>query len=86
MIVFNTTGSSAFTDDPSRHHILEPATATSSGSMMIQYMLPNRDVSNFLAQSYFVNVCANNTYLLYFPLHYGQLANPATDQCSHRIV
>ncbi|KAH0527899.1 hypothetical protein TsFJ059_002822 [Trichoderma semiorbis] len=58
MIVFNTTGSSAFTDDPSRHHILEPATATSSGSMMIQYMLPNRDVSNFLAQSYFVNTNA----------------------------
>ncbi|KAL7950432.1 fungal-specific transcription factor domain-containing protein [Trichoderma barbatum] len=57
MIVFNTTGESAFTDDPNRHHILEPVTANPPNSM-IPYMLPNRDVSNFLAQSYFVNTNA----------------------------
>ncbi|KAL7809934.1 fungal-specific transcription factor domain-containing protein [Trichoderma gracile] len=54
MIVFNTTGSSAFTDDPSRHHILEPVTATAPNSL-IPYMLPNKDVTNFLVQSFFVN-------------------------------
>ncbi|KAL7939006.1 fungal-specific transcription factor domain-containing protein [Trichoderma chlorosporum] len=57
MIVFNTTGPSAFTEDSSRHDILEPVTVTSSSSM-IPYMLPNRDVSNFLVQSYFVNTNA----------------------------
>ncbi|KAL7900991.1 fungal-specific transcription factor domain-containing protein [Trichoderma sp. TUCIM 5745] len=54
MIVFNTTGPSAFTDDPSRHHILEP-TASISPSSLVPYMLPSRDVTNFLAESYFVN-------------------------------
>lgn len=55
MIVFNTTGSSAFTDDPSRHHILEPVTTTAPSSM-IPYLLPNKDVLNFLVQTFFVNV------------------------------
>ncbi|KAL7820242.1 fungal-specific transcription factor domain-containing protein [Trichoderma aethiopicum] len=54
MIVFNTTGSSAFTDDPSRHHILEPVTTTAPSSM-IPYLLPNKDVLNFLVQTFFVN-------------------------------
>lgn len=55
MIVFNTTGPSAFTDDPNRHHILEPA-ASITPSSMVPYMLPGRDVTNFLVESYFVNV------------------------------
>lgn len=55
MIVFNTTGPSAFTDDPNRHHILEPA-ASITPSSMVPYMLPSRDVTNFLVESYFVNV------------------------------
>ncbi|UKZ63446.1 uncharacterized protein TrAtP1_004676 [Trichoderma atroviride] len=57
MIVFNTTGPSAFTDDPNRHHILEPA-ASITPSAMVPYMLPNRDVTNFLVESYFVNTSA----------------------------
>jgi hypothetical protein len=64
MIVYNTTGSSAFTDDPNRHHILEPATSITPTSM-IPYMLPNRDVTNFLVESYFINVWLT----LYFPLY-----------------
>lgn len=55
MIVYNTTGPSAFTDDPNRHHILEPATSITPNSM-VPYMLPDRDVTDFLVESYFVNV------------------------------
>lgn len=55
MIVFNTTGPSAFTDDPNRHHILEPA-ASVTPNALVPYMLPGRDVTNFLVESYFVNV------------------------------
>lgn len=55
MIVYNTTGPSAFTDDPNRHHILEPV-ASIAPSSMVPYMLPNRDVTDFLVESYFVNV------------------------------
>ncbi|KAK6452172.1 hypothetical protein FP744_10008423 [Trichoderma asperellum] len=57
MIVYNTTGPSPFTDDPNRHHILEPA-ASITPSSMVPYMLPNRDVTNFLVESYFVNTSA----------------------------
>lgn len=69
MIVFNTTGSSAFTEDPSRHHILEPGTSITPSSM-IPYMLPNRDVTNFLVEAYFVNVC------LIFCFFFLIIANP----------
>lgn len=55
MIVFNTTGPSAFTDDPNRHHILEPA-ASITPSSMVPYMLPGRDITIVLVESYFVNV------------------------------
>ena len=55
MIVESSVGSSEFTEDPSRHKIVE-ATITVPPSTGPAYILPDRHAASVLVEAYFINV------------------------------